>query len=271
MPSACLPVFLSACRQTKIMKKDRFFFFPDFCIVLIISTYLGYYCYKEYKEQIFNQSLLLMSEYITSQMNDRTLLGQTFLVYLPPGDNASDSRKRWKNLMNIRPGVLFIQSSSIPQKKDKKSSSLLKKRLLEVKKYLHSRNIPPPFTATDQEFGRVQRIKEGVTTFPSAMTMGESIQSNQKYHFIYWVGFHSCTDLRNLGIDWPLAPVADLQINPENSVIGTRSFGSEPKHVSRILFHYIDGLHDAGCMDTLKHFPGAWKRLQRFSSKFARN
>ena len=57
-------------------------------------------------------------------------------------------------------------------------------------------------------------------------------------------------------INWPLAPVADIHDNSENSVIGTRSFGKDSKLVSMILLHYLNGLHDAGCMSTLKHFPG---------------
>ena len=59
-----------------------------------------------------------------------------------------------------------------------------------------------------------------------------------------------------LGITLDLAPVADLRLNPQDGVIGDRSFGTDPARVGPLVAAAVGGLHDAGVAATLKHFPG---------------
>jgi beta-N-acetylhexosaminidase len=61
---------------------------------------------------------------------------------------------------------------------------------------------------------------------------------------------------RAIGIDWNFYPIADVQINPENPIINTRSFGEDPQEVSSMVTAYIRGSHEGGMPTTLKHFPG---------------
>jgi hypothetical protein len=63
-------------------------------------------------------------------------------------------------------------------------------------------------------------------------------------------------DCRELGIDWNLAPVVDVNTNPENPVIGFRSFGARPESVARKALQIHRGLMDGGVLSCLKHFPG---------------
>ena len=62
--------------------------------------------------------------------------------------------------------------------------------------------------------------------------------------------------MREYGFDLNLAPVADVNTNPKNIVIGNRSFGNDPNLVSEMVRAYIEGLHSAGVLSCTKHFPG---------------
>lgn len=62
--------------------------------------------------------------------------------------------------------------------------------------------------------------------------------------------------LKELGFNLDFAPVADTNTNPQNIVIGDRSYGSDPALVARMVSAQLDGMHDSGIMGTLKHFPG---------------
>ena len=64
------------------------------------------------------------------------------------------------------------------------------------------------------------------------------------------------TALADCGIDLDLGPVADVNSNPDNPVIGTRSFGSDPAHVARHVVAWVEGLQSAGVAACLKHYPG---------------
>ena len=227
-------------------------------LFLSITASIGYLSFWGYKNYILpaqeEKYLKEAAKNIVRKLELPTLLGQMFLVYF--------SEDRYEHLFKIKPGVLFLQRDSIPQKKVNSKNGavqdidLLKQKIRKIKQRFVERKIPPPFISVDQEYGRVQRIVSGVTDFPSPMAMGAAAHSLNDFGILRWVGFHSCSELREIGIDWPLTPLADVQTNRSNPVIGTRSFHSEPEIVSKAVFHYSQGLHEAGCMDTLKHFPG---------------
>lgn len=110
----------------------------------------------------------------------------------------------------------------------------------------------PLFIATDQEGGIIARLKEGFTVWPVPMLL--TAADNQE--LAYRVGQGMAQELRAVGVNMNLAPVADLQTNLENPIIGRRSPGSDPEMVGRTLAALVDGLQDGGVMATLKHFPG---------------
>src|SRR5690625_5272048 len=72
----------------------------------------------------------------------------------------------------------------------------------------------------------------------------------------YTVGQMTGRELRSVGINWNLAPVVDVNTNPNNPVIGVRSFGEDPKHVSTFGIQSMKGMQDEGIITSLKHFPG---------------
>jgi beta-N-acetylhexosaminidase len=110
----------------------------------------------------------------------------------------------------------------------------------------------PAVIGIDQEHGRVDRLGPPATQFPGAMALGATGDPSLVREVAAAIG----TELRALGIDLDFAPVADLQSNPANPVIGTRSFGADPARVAPLLDAAITGFADAGVAATAKHFPG---------------
>ena len=109
----------------------------------------------------------------------------------------------------------------------------------------------PLFIAIDQEGGRVIRLAPG-TSMPGNMALGATRSAELTRKTAQIIG----SELAALGITIDLAPVLDVNNNPDNPVIGVRSFGDDPLEVARLGVSYIQGLHDAGIAATAKHFPG---------------
>lgn len=110
----------------------------------------------------------------------------------------------------------------------------------------------PLFIAVDQEGGVVAHLKEGFTEFPVPMLL----TATGDYDLVYQVAQAKAAEMRAVGINMNFAPVADLHTNPNNPIIGRRSFGSDPQMVAPILGIFIRGLQDGGVLATAKHFPG---------------
>lgn len=110
----------------------------------------------------------------------------------------------------------------------------------------------PLFIATDQEGGWIARLRNGFTEWPP-MTL---LTAANDPELAYEVGRAMALELRAVGINMNLAPVADLDTNRHNPIIGRRSPGADAELVSTMLEGYITGSQDAGVMTTAKHFPG---------------
>ena len=110
---------------------------------------------------------------------------------------------------------------------------------------------PPLLASIDQEGGRVARLAWG-TEQPSAMAFGAAGDAELAGRAGKAVGL----ELRSLGVDVNLAPVLDVNNNPDNPVIGVRSFGERPETVAELGTAYADGLRDASVVACGKHFPG---------------
>jgi beta-glucosidase-like glycosyl hydrolase len=109
----------------------------------------------------------------------------------------------------------------------------------------------PLLNTADFEAGVGFRIM-GATAFPRAMAFGAARDEKLAFE----AGRITGEEARALGVHVNFAPVVDVNNNPRNPVINTRSFGENPEMVGRIASAYIRGLQSAGVMATLKHFPG---------------
>jgi beta-N-acetylhexosaminidase len=110
----------------------------------------------------------------------------------------------------------------------------------------------PIMIAIDQEGGRVMRLRGKFTDIPSMRDVGRANDIDLARH----VGKVLGTELRAINIDVNFAPVMDVDTNPDNPVIGDRSFGKSPQLVSRMGAAIIDGMQSAGVAACAKHFPG---------------
>ena len=109
-----------------------------------------------------------------------------------------------------------------------------------------------PFIATDQEGGAVTRLPPEATQFPSMMSVGAS----QRPMNAFKVATLMATELRAVGINMDFAPVVDINNNPDNPVIGTRSFWEDEKTVEQFSTKFIGGMRQGRVLSVAKHFPG---------------
>ena len=104
----------------------------------------------------------------------------------------------------------------------------------------------------DQEGGPVVRLRDPVTVFPAAQTIGDIGDPDLARRVAEVVG----TELRALGITVDFAPVADVDSNPANPVIGVRAFSAEPDVASAMVAAAVQGFAAVDVAATIKHFPG---------------
>jgi beta-N-acetylhexosaminidase len=116
---------------------------------------------------------------------------------------------------------------------------------------LQRRSRLPLLVSADLEWGAAMRVV-GATAFPQIMAVGATGDP----HDAYTIGAAAGVEGRAVGIHVNFAPDADVNNNPANPIINIRSFGEDPRTVSRLVTEYVRGLHEHGMLATLKHFPG---------------
>jgi beta-N-acetylhexosaminidase len=109
----------------------------------------------------------------------------------------------------------------------------------------------PLLLAADVERGVASRLKN-VPAFPWPMAWGAVGNPAT----VRRIGVITASEASAVGIQWAMAPVADINSNPANPVINDRSFGEDPEQVSRLVAAYIRGAQENGLLVTAKHFPG---------------
>lgn len=112
-------------------------------------------------------------------------------------------------------------------------------------------NQPPLLIAADQETGTLFAIP-GATRFPGNLALGAARDADLARRMGFAVG----CELAAMGVNVNYAPVCDVNINPQNSVVGARSFGDDVSVVALLAGAYVQGLQSAGIAATAKHFPG---------------
>ena len=112
------------------------------------------------------------------------------------------------------------------------------------------------FITLDEEGGSVARLGNnpdmGTTAFPAMTEIGDTGDTQNAYN----VGLTVGREIKELGFNLDFAPVADVNSNPQNTVIGSRAFGTEPDTVAAMVRACVEGFSDSGALCTLKHFPG---------------
>ncbi len=116
---------------------------------------------------------------------------------------------------------------------------------------LQSKSKLPLLIGADFERGTAMRLDEG-TSFPTAMALAAGGDSKDAYT----MGKITALESRAVGVHWIYAPDADVNNNPANPIINTRSFGEDPARVSEFVSAFVRGVEENGGLATAKHFPG---------------
>ena len=128
----------------------------------------------------------------------------------------------------------------------------LKKLCATLRKLVEEETGVTPFITIDQEGGVVTRLPESEVNIPGAMAVAATGNPRNAYD----MGLLTAQELRSYGVDFNLAPVMDINCNPDNPVIGVRSYGDTPERVTEYGSQMVRGLLDGGVYCSLKHFPG---------------
>ena len=146
-------------------------------------------------------------------------------------------------------GVVFFS-------KNIESPEQLKSAISALQAQAREAGAVPLFIAVDEEGGRVARIANhpafDVPRYESMASIGASGDPSAAQDAARTIGSY----LNALGFNLDFAPVADLNTNPDNPVIGDRSFGADPVLASEMVTAAVNGFHENGIMTCIKHFPG---------------
>lgn len=109
----------------------------------------------------------------------------------------------------------------------------------------------PLLLASDLERGAGQQVG-GLTEFPPPMALA----SLRDPAVVRWAASVTAQEARAVGINWVFAPVADLDLLPENPIVQTRAFGADPKEVAICVRQWVEGCQASGALACAKHYPG---------------
>ncbi|GBF50496.1 beta-glucosidase-like glycosidase [Leptospira ryugenii] len=179
----------------------------------------------------------------TNSLSDEDLVGQTIHIAIPA---KTVDAVALTEIQKTRPGGIILFGKNLGKREE------IKDLTANLQKVAKEESLHPFLISTDQEGGRVFRVQDGVTAYPGAMAVGQT--GNEVWGNT--VGFVTSYELKELGINFLFAPVLDINNNPFNPVINTRSFGSDPERVSNVAVAYEAGARKGGALPVIKHFPG---------------
>ena len=171
-------------------------------------------------------------------LNLRERIGQLFIYTIAPTQDKPNVDLLRKVVKDYKVGGLLFSAGTVP---DQVALTNLAQEWADV----------PLMITLDGEWGLAMRLKE-TPRFPRNMVLG-CIRNDS---LLYEYGREVARECREMGIHVNFAPVADVNINPSNPVINTRSFGEDPSNVARKVVAYARGLEDGGVVSVAKHFPG---------------
>jgi beta-N-acetylhexosaminidase len=172
-------------------------------------------------------------------------VGQLFWFGLPGPDLSPEAAALVKE-GKAGGFILFARNAQDPDQVADLTSGL--QRLT----FERGRPTPGLVISVDQEGGLVERFKAPFTSWPGAMAIGATGNPERAAQ----VGAAIAQELKAVGINMNLAPVADVNNNPANPVIGVRSFGADPAQVSQFVAAAVQGTQAEGVSAVAKHFPG---------------
>lgn len=175
---------------------------------------------------------------VLGRLNLKERIGQLFIYTIAPYQDKANKELLRKVVEDYKVGGLLF------------SGGLLQNQAMLTNEAQRRADVPLLITF-DGEWGLSMRLR-GTPVFPRNMVLG-CIQDDS---LLYEYGREMARQCRELGVQVNFAPVADVNINPENPVINTRSFGESPVNVAAKVTAYAKGLEAGGVLSVCKHFPG---------------
>ena len=165
-------------------------------------------------------------------------IGQLIMIDVYSNKNQAENERYLQLIKKYHlGGVIFFQGT--PHKQ------------LELVKKFQTESKIPLFIGLDAEHGAGWRLK-GAMTFPQMQTLGAISEDSITQQIAKAISRHC----RATGVNMNFAPVADVNNNPKNPIINTRSFGEIPERVAKNTIEYIEGSIEEGVIPVAKHFPG---------------
>lgn len=173
-------------------------------------------------------------------MNLIEQIGQLFML----GFEGATVSPEWADLQTrYKPGGMILFTRNLEHTT----------QIVELTNGLQTRSPHYPLLiAVDQEGGRVSRLPNGFTIFPSCGVIGAC----RSEELAYAAASVTASELRAVGINMNMAPVLDVLSNPVNPVIGDRAYGADPQLVAELGLAAIRGFQGKGVVACGKHFPG---------------
>jgi beta-glucosidase-like glycosyl hydrolase len=208
-----------------------------FIFLLISCVTNAQYQPKNVSKDDLNKAQQWVNKTYNSLSQDEKL-GQLFIVALYTNKDDNHINQVRNIVVNDKIGGLILMQDDAAKE-------------INLVNEFQQKSKVPLMIGMDAEWGVYQRIA-AAHKFPWAMTLG----AIQDKNLIYQMSSKIAEDCKRMGINWDFAPVVDVNTNPNNPIIGNRSFGSEVDNVISSALSYSNGLQDHNILAAIKHFPG---------------
>ncbi|MBV6878342.1 glycoside hydrolase family 3 protein [Epilithonimonas ginsengisoli] len=209
---------------------------------LIIITFISQFYFPQYQPKNLSSSdLKKANDWVDKTYNalsQEEKIGQLFIVALYTNKDKAHINQIRNIVLNDKIGGLILMQDDAA-------------REINLVNEFQSQSKVPLMIGMDAEWGVFQRIAKA-HKYPWAITLG----AIQDKNLIHDMSSKIAEDCKRMGINWDFAPVVDVNTNPNNPIIGNRSFGSDVNNVVSSALAYSNGLQDNKILAAIKHFPG---------------
>lgn len=209
---------------------------------LIIITFISQFYFPQYQPKNLSSSdQKKANDWVDKTYNalsQEEKLGQLFIVALYTNKDEAHINQIRNIVLNDKIGGLILMQDDAAKE-------------INLVNEFQSKSKVPLMIGMDAEWGVFQRIAKA-HKYPWAITLG----AIQDKNLIHDMTSKIAEDCKRMGINWDFAPVVDVNTNPNNPIIGNRSFGSDVNNVVSSALAYSNGLQDNKILAAIKHFPG---------------
>jgi beta-glucosidase-like glycosyl hydrolase/CubicO group peptidase (beta-lactamase class C family) len=209
--------------------------YNSYCLLLLLLVSISFISKAQYQSKLSRDAWV---DSVFSSLTDDQRIAQLMVIRAHSNLGPDHVAKVVNDIQQYDVGALcYFQGGPIRQ--------------ANLTNYYQSIAKTPLMVTIDGEWGLGMRL-DSVTKYPYQLTLGAANDDN----LIYRMGLAIGEQCKRIGVHVNYAPVVDINNNPNNPVIGYRSFGEDKDKVSRFSVAYMKGMQDAGIMACAKHFPG---------------